>query len=118
MPSYENKDKERTTRSAARPTANRSEQMDEYEKQKKELKELLAKKRVLDRNLNNLEEEIYKQEAVYLDETPNGNVVKGFDNYIKSNPNKRRMTFTEQDRVFSLSSAVFLKTKMKEEELV
>lgn len=94
----------------------RAEKMEEYDKLKKELKEMISKKRTLDKNLNNLEEQIYKYEGSYLEDTQNGNVIKGFDNYIKNNPNKRRATFSEQDRLFSLSSAVFLKVKMKEED--
>lgn len=94
----------------------RAEKMEEYDKLKKELKEMISKKRTLDKNLNSLEEQIYKYEGSYLEDTQNGNVIKGFDNYVKNNPNKRRATFSEQDRLFSLSSAVFLKVKMKEED--
>lgn len=45
-----------------------------------------------------------------------GNIVKGFDNYIKGSQTKKRAGLNEQDRVFSMSSAVFIKVKMKEEE--
>ncbi|CAN6669147.1 hypothetical protein TRVA0_041S00738 [Trichomonascus vanleenenianus] len=92
----------------------RAAQTAEYEKMRKSLKELINKKRTLDKNLNSLEEEIYRTEGSYLEDTQNGNAVRGFDNYMKSNPNKRRMTFTNQDRMFSLSSAVFLKSLEEE----
>lgn len=91
-------------------------EMVEYEKMRKELKELIEKKRHLDRNLNNVEEQIYKLEGGYLEETNNGNVVRGFDNYIKGGQTKRRTALNENDRIFSQSSAVFLKAKMKEED--
>lgn len=45
-----------------------------------------------------------------------GNVVKGYDNYIKGSQTKKRAILNEQDRVFSMSSAVFIKMKMKEDE--
>lgn len=42
--------------------------------------------------------------------------MKGFDNYIKGSQTKKKTILNEQDRVFSMSSAVFIKVKMKEEE--
>ena len=65
---------------------------------------------------NSLEEQIYKLEGAYLEDTPSGNVVRGFDNYVKGSQTKKRVGLSEQERVFSLSSAVFLKAKMKEED--
>lgn len=88
----------------------------EYEKMRKELKELIDKKRFLDRNLNGMEEQIFKLEGAYLEDTNNGNVVKGFDSYVKGTQTKRRTGLNENDRIFSQSSAVFLKARMKEEE--
>jgi chromatin modification-related protein EAF6 len=88
----------------------------EYEKMRKELKELIEKKRHMDRNLNGVEEQIFKLEGAYLEDTNNGNVVRGFDNYIKGGQTKRRTALNENDRIFSQSSAVFLKARMKEEE--
>lgn len=44
---------------------------------------------------------------MYLDDTPNGNIVKGFDNYIKTSSGgggRRRANFSDGDRIFSLSS--------------
>jgi chromatin modification-related protein EAF6 len=96
--------------------ANKGTQMAEYEKMKKQLKELLAKKRTLDRNLAAVEEEIYSREGAYLEDTPNGNVARGFDGYIKGGQNKRRSAPGEQDRIFSMSSAIFLKSQLKEDD--
>jgi hypothetical protein len=94
----------------------KSGDMEEYEKMKKELKELINKKRTMDKNLNTLEDQIYKFEGAYLEDTSNGNIIRGYDNYIKTNQTKRRASLNETDRLFSLSSAVFLKVKMKEDE--
>ncbi|KAL8922063.1 MAG: hypothetical protein Q9208_005373 [Pyrenodesmia sp. 3 TL-2023] len=55
-----------------------------YEKLKRDLRETLQKKRLLDKNLATLEDQIYRFEASYLEETSSaGNIIKGFDNYIK-----------------------------------
>lgn len=63
-----------------------------------------------------MEEQIFRAEGAYLEETSSGNIVKGYENYIKGSQTKKRVLLNEQDRVFSLSSAVFIKTKIKEEE--
>ncbi|KAK4698156.1 chromatin modification-related protein EAF6, partial [Lecanoromycetidae sp. Uapishka_2] len=54
-----------------------------YEKLKRDLRETLQKKRLLDKNMATLEDQIYRYEASYLEETGAGNIIKGFDNYIK-----------------------------------
>lgn len=88
----------------------------EYEKMKKELKESLMKKRNIDKNLAMVEEQIYMLESAYIEEAQNGNIVKGFDNYMKSNQNKRKAVITDQDRIFSMSSAAYVKSKLKEDD--
>lgn len=107
MPTYSNEAKNDSSREA---------KLAEYEKVKKNLKELIAKKRAMDKSLNTLEEQLYKLEGAYLEDTPSGNVVRGFENYVKGSQTKKRIGLSEQDRVFSMSSAVFLKAKMKEED--
>ena len=69
-----------------------------------------------------LEANIARMENAYLEETPAGNLVKGFDNYIKgssastvtgsigglssSGPGMRRKAaINDQDRIFSRSAA-------------
>ncbi|KAK9471798.1 histone acetyltransferase subunit NuA4-domain-containing protein, partial [Dipodascopsis tothii] len=90
-------------------------EMAAYEKAKKELKDMIGKKRMLDKNLAIIEEQIFKYEGAYLDETPNGNIVRGFDNYLKSSSIgggsavKRKPAINEDDRLFSLSSSTYLK---------
>lgn len=97
--------------------ASRDSQLSEYEKMKKQLKELLAKKRTLDKNLSAVEEEIYTREGTYLEETPNGNVARGFDGYMKGAQNKRRAGPSEHDRIFSMSSAAYMKS-LKDDDAV
>lgn len=91
-----------------------------YEKLRRDLREALAKKRVLDTALNTIEENIYRAETGYLEETSAGNIVKGFDNYIKgsttstsggagaSSAARRKAAINDQDRIFSRSSQSFL----------
>ncbi|EAS28850.3 chromatin modification protein EAF6 [Coccidioides immitis RS] len=108
-----------------------------YEKLRKELRDTLQKKRLLDRNLATLEESIYRFEQSYLEETGAGNIIKGFDNYIKGSAGasslgaagglgssfaggtsgaggggpttRRKAQVSDLDRVFSRSSASFMR---------
>ncbi|KAL8755254.1 MAG: hypothetical protein Q9199_003771 [Rusavskia elegans] len=105
-----------------------------YEKLKRDLRETLQKKRALDKNMATLEDQIYRIETSYLEETSSaGNIIKGFDNYIKGSAlsgsvsagvggstgggpggggggtSTRRKGVTEQDRVFSRSSCSFMR---------
>ncbi|KAG5356575.1 Chromatin modification-related protein [Yarrowia sp. C11] len=89
------------------------QKMNQYEKLKKQLKDNINKKKTHDKNLNSLEEQIFTLEGAYLEETSHGNLVKGFDTYIKGAQSKKRYVFNEDDRLFSLSSAVFLKHQAK-----
>ncbi|ODH46884.1 hypothetical protein GX48_07027 [Paracoccidioides brasiliensis] len=108
-----------------------------YEKLRRELRETIQKKRLMDKNMAALEESIYRFEQSYLEETGAGNIIKGFDNYIKGasgvsgigagsslgsmaggggggsgggGPMTRRKTAVQDcDRVFSRSSASFMR---------
>jgi chromatin modification-related protein EAF6 len=53
------------------------------------------------------EDNIYKAETAYLEETQNGNIIKGFDNYIKGGVTRRKTAFNDSDRIFSLSSLTY-----------
>ncbi|MCJ1378186.1 hypothetical protein MMC17_001282 [Xylographa soralifera] len=92
-----------------------------YEKLKRDLRETLQKKRLLDKSMAALEEQIYRFEASYLEETSAGNIIKGFDNYIKGSSTigtttnatgggtstRRKGVVMDHDRVFSRSSVSF-----------
>lgn len=96
-----------------------------YEKLRRDLRDTINKKRTLDRNLSNIEAEIYRLETAYLEDTSvAGNIIKGFDNYIKAATNTaasgtisgaalggrgRKGVVTDADRVFSRSSVSFHK---------
>ncbi|KAF6230147.1 hypothetical protein HO133_004486 [Letharia lupina] len=95
-----------------------------YEKLKRDLRETLQKKRLLDKNMATLEDQIFRYEASYLEETGAGNIIKGFDNYIKGSSAtagatnagagggtnaRRKGQVVESDRVFSRSSASFMR---------
>ncbi len=87
-------------------------EMDKYTNLCKELKSLIQQKRGLDKKLASIEEEIFQRETIYLEDSLNGNMVKGFDNYTRSSANntmKRRNNLSNEDRIFSLSSATYIK---------
>lgn len=82
--------------------------MKHYETARKELRDLLARKKQADKDLATLESQIYKLEGSYLEDTQQGgNIVRGFDGYIKGVTNNRKSHFSESDRLFSLSSVSY-----------
>ncbi|EXJ69123.1 chromatin modification-like protein EAF6 [Cladophialophora psammophila CBS 110553] len=104
-----------------------------YEKLRRDLRDTLQKKRLLDRNLAAIEDQIFRQETTYLEETAvAGNIVKGFDNYIKASAvsaaassvggtvsgsavgggvgaGRRKAPVNDTDRVFSKSSVSYMR---------
>ncbi|GKZ67031.1 hypothetical protein AnigIFM63309_000010 [Aspergillus niger] len=115
--------------SSASSTANRG--LPYYEKLRRELRDTLQKKRLMDKSMAQLEDQIYRFEQSYLEETTAGNIIKGFDNYIKGSSSgagiggagialsasmsggggaaRRKATVSDADRVFSRSSASFMR---------
>ncbi|OAL39305.1 hypothetical protein AYO20_01175 [Fonsecaea nubica] len=120
--------------SAPKPTAgNDRPGLPYYEKLRRDLRDTLQKKRLLDRNLAVIEDQIYRQETAYLEETAiAGNIVKGFDNYIKASAvsaaassaggtvsgsavggglgaGRRKAVVNDTDRIFSKSSVSYMR---------
>lgn len=67
-----------------------------------------------------LDANIQRVETQYLEETTAGNIIKGFDNYIKGAAStsttggagstaRRKATVSDTDRIFSRSSTSFLR---------
>ncbi|CCU78984.1 unnamed protein product [Blumeria hordei] len=81
-----------------------------YEETRSQLRDLLKRRRELEVALAAQETLIAKKEHEYLEETPSGNVITGFDNYTKGNivAGRRRGRDEEERerrwRVFSRSS--------------
>ncbi|KAL1609230.1 hypothetical protein SLS59_001594 [Nothophoma quercina] len=91
-----------------------------YERLRRDLRESLQKKRILDNSLQQLEDNILRVETQYLEETSAGNIIKGFDNYIKGaatttttsgagTATRRKAAVSDADRIFSRSSSSFLR---------
>ncbi|CAG5170819.1 uncharacterized protein ALTATR162_LOCUS7235 [Alternaria atra] len=100
--------------------ADSSRGMPYYERLRRDLRESLNKKRLIDNNLLQLEDSILRVETQYLEETSAGNIIKGFDNYIKGaatttttggagTATRRKAPISDADRIFSRSSTSFLR---------
>jgi len=110
-----------TPTTASHPPGDSSRGMPYYEKLRKDLRESLQKKRHLDQSLSTLEDSITRLESSYLEDTATaGNIVRGFDNYIKAaltsstntqasaptgTATRRKGAVTDVERIFSRSSA-------------
>ncbi|KAL2023476.1 hypothetical protein VTK56DRAFT_2472 [Thermocarpiscus australiensis] len=82
-----------------------------YEKQRQHLKDLIARRRALEKKLAALEELILVKETEYLENTPAGNIIVGFDNYTKGTSGaaaqRRKTSLADANRVFSRSSVSY-----------
>lgn len=89
--------------------------IDQYTQLKNDLAQKILKKQQLDLQLQELEDSIYDKEAEYFNESTYGNIIKGFDNFAKtlSSSFKRKLAYTDEDHVFSMSSATFVRTLQK-----
>ena len=92
-----------------------------YESLRTTLRGTLTKKRQIDEQLAALEENIYKLETSYLEDTSGaGNIVRGFDNWVKGvvigndrrgDDRKARTRVRDEDRIFSNSSMTWIKVR-------
>ncbi|KAI9053252.1 hypothetical protein LZ554_002219 [Drepanopeziza brunnea f. sp. 'monogermtubi'] len=79
-----------------------------YEHTRTKLKDLLAKRLRLDEQLRKKEDEIRDKETRYLEGTAAGNIITGFEQYVKNaGLVKKKMTVQDSMRVFSGSSVSF-----------
>lgn len=85
----------------------------------RELHELIERKKQIERNLINLEVQIYNYETLYLEETSQcGNLLRGLDGYLGGRSERRKGPVQEDERVFSSSSATYQKALNIHERLV
>ena len=83
-----------------------------YSAVKAKLIQQILRKQELEAKLNKVEDTIYDKENAYFSESNFGNIVKGFDNFTKANTggsHKKKIVYTDDDHIFSLSSANFVK---------
>ncbi|GBE85066.1 NuA4-domain-containing protein [Sparassis crispa] len=85
-----------------------------YDAARKELLHALAKRRAVDKQLSQLEVQIYGLETSYFTETAahsGGNIIHGFDGYLKNPPGgRRKYDIHPGDRMFSNSSETYKKS--------
>jgi chromatin modification-related protein EAF6 len=85
-----------------------------YESLRKELMQALPKKLAIDKQLAQIEVQIYNLEATYLTETAahsGGNIIQGFEGYLKNQSvGRRKYEVSEADRIFSTSSLTYQKS--------
>ncbi|KAG9126540.1 hypothetical protein FRC07_003081 [Ceratobasidium sp. 392] len=85
-----------------------------YEAARKDLTNALTKRKDIDKQLASLEAQIFNFESTYLTETTNsgGNIIQGFENYLKhpNSANRKKFEVTDSDRLFSNSSATYNKS--------
>lgn len=88
-----------------------------YEDLRDKLRKSIAQKRQLDQKLAELEENIFKVEGQYLEDTASsGNIVRGFDGWVKGVQigrggveDRRKGRARDDDRVFSRSSVSWMR---------
>lgn len=74
----------------------------EKKKRRSELKELEECESQLNDWIRDVEQKIYELEGQYLDETPMGNILKGWE--VDGKPSSRLRSIDEKERLFSNSS--------------
>ncbi|CAG8485580.1 10779_t:CDS:2, partial [Acaulospora morrowiae] len=83
-----------------------------------ELRELLIRKKQLDKSLKAIEKQIWQFEGSYLEETNSGgNLIRGFDGYLRAtNDKKKKSEVNYEDRLFSRSSTTSERANSKAED--
>ncbi|CAR22019.1 Eaf6p [Lachancea thermotolerans CBS 6340] len=82
-----------------------------YQKLKQELQEALVDRETLEKQWDQIQQEIFDKESAYLtgnSSSQYGTIVKGFDAFGKHIHDSAH-AFSDKDRIFSLSSARFVK---------
>ena len=96
------------SQAGSQPAASTAEsEKAQYLKLRASLKNIIAKRKELDRKLEEIEEKIHVDEGSYLTKATAGNIVKGFDQYTRTSQNRRKSVFTDADRIFSQGSTTF-----------
>ncbi|AMD21236.1 HEL044Wp [Eremothecium sinecaudum] len=88
-----------------------SKQQELYEQLCQQLRQALREKKRQEQAWDQPQQEIFDKETEYLSGNPSskyGTIVKGFDGFGK-HASQDSHSFQDQDRVFSLSSALFIK---------
>ncbi|KOG98663.1 Eaf6p [Saccharomyces eubayanus] len=103
-----------------------TDELKQYEALKAELKKSLQDRKQQEDAFDSLQQEIYDKETEYFSHNSNnnhsghggtqtskahysGNVIKGFDTFSKSHHSHADSAFSNNDRIFSLSSASYVK---------
>lgn len=89
---------------------------EQYEELKEKLVKEILEKQQLDAKLEELEDSIYEKEQDYFQESVYGNIVKGFENFGKTNvsaSNRKRQVYSDEDHIFSMSSVNYIKHMMR-----
>ncbi|EAU86098.1 hypothetical protein CC1G_07177 [Coprinopsis cinerea okayama7 len=85
-----------------------------YDALRRELTQAIPRKRLIDKQLAQIELQIYNLEASYLTETAahsGGNIIQGFEGYLKNQTaTRKKYEVGDQDRVFSNSSTTYQKS--------
>lgn len=94
-----------------------SDDADKYGKLKDDLVKDILKKQELEKKLQELEDSIYEKENDYFNESVYGNIIKGFENFSKASgsTHKKRLQYTDDDHIFSMSSTNYIKQLMKKQ---
>lgn len=99
--------------------------IEQYNAIKGKLTQQILHKQDLSAKLASLEDDIYNMECDYFADSAYGNIVKGFEAFSKTGSaglaglnsgqgsNKRRFQYSQDDHIFSLSSASYSKTLMR-----